>query len=126
MFSLALRRSFSASHFLIGGDWGAENLPHSHDYRLEVELEGDRLDRHGFLVDLVELGRMVDATLETYRGQSLNQLTAFHDLNPSLEHFCRILCSSFDQSLKQPGIRSLTVRLWEDESAWASCRTTKT
>ena len=126
MFSLALRRSFSASHFLIGGDWGAENLPHSHDYRLEVELEGDRLDRHGFLVDLVELGRMVDAALETYRGQSLNQLAAFHDLNPSLEQFCRILCSSFDQSLEQPGIRSLTVRLWEDESAWASCRTTKT
>ena len=126
MFSLALRRSFSASHFLIGGDWGAENLPHSHDYRLEVELEGDRLDRHGFLVDLVELGRTVDAALETYRAQSLNQLAAFHDLNPSLEHFCRILCSSFDQSLKQPGIRSLTVRLWEDESAWASCRTTKT
>ena len=126
MFSLALRRSFSASHFLIGGDWGAENLPHSHDYRLEVELEGDRLDRHGFLVDLVELGRMVDATLETYRGQSLNQLAAFQDLNPSLEHFCRVLSNAFDESLKQPGIRSLTVRLWEDESAWASCRTTKT
>jgi 6-pyruvoyltetrahydropterin/6-carboxytetrahydropterin synthase len=126
MYSLALRRSFSASHFLIGGDWGSENLPHSHDYRLEVELEGDRLDRHGFLVDLVELGRMVDATLETYRGQSLNQLAAFRDLNPSLEHFCRILGSSFDQSLQQPGIRSLTVRLWEDESAWASFRTTKT
>ena len=126
MFSLALRRRFSASHFLIGGDWGPENLPHSHDYRLEVELEGDRLDRHGFLVDLVELGRMVDATLEQYRGRSLNQLAAFRDLNPSLEHFCRILGSSFDQSLQQPGIRSLTVRLWEDESAWASFRTTKT
>jgi len=126
VFSLALRRSFTARHFLIGGDWGPENLPHSHDYRLEVELEGDRLDRHGFLVDLVELGRMVDATLDQYRGQSLNQLASFRDLNPSLEQFCRILCSYFDQSLQQPGIRSLTVRLWEDEGAWASFRTTKT
>lgn len=124
MFSLALRRNFSASHFLIGGDWGPENLPHSHDYRLEVELEGERLDRHGFLIDLVELGRLVDATLEQYRGQSLNQLAAFRDLNPSLEQFCRILCSSLDQNLKRPGIRDLTVRLWEDEGAWASFRTT--
>lgn len=126
MFSLALRRSFSASHFLIGGDWGPENQPHSHGYRLEVELEGAQLDEHGFLIDLVELERQVDALLGKYRDRSLNELPAFTGLNPSLEHFSRILCQSLEQSLNGHGLGAVTVRLWEDESAWASFRTTKT
>ncbi|MEK6588664.1 MAG: 6-carboxytetrahydropterin synthase [Chloroflexota bacterium] len=122
MFSLAVRRSFSASHFLIGGDWGAENQPHSHDYRLEVELEGERLDQHGFLVDLVELERQVDALLAQYQGRSLNELAAFAGLNPSLEHFSRIFGEALDRSLNNHELHAITVRLWEDEAAWASFR----
>ncbi len=120
MFALALRRSFSARHFLVGGDWGAENELHSHDYRLELELTGDRLDQHGFLVDLVELERQVDRLLSEYDGQTLNDSPAFSGLNPSLEHFSRILCHSLDAALSNGGVKSLTVRLWEDEVAWAS------
>lgn len=122
MFSLAVRRTFSASHFLIGGDWGVENQPHTHNYRLEVELEGERLDQHGFLVDLVEFERLVDMLLADYQGRSLNELAAFAGLNPSLEHFSRILGESLDQSLDNHAIHAITVRLWEDEAAWASFR----
>jgi 6-pyruvoyltetrahydropterin/6-carboxytetrahydropterin synthase len=50
MYTLSVRREFRAEHFLIGGDWGAENQPHVHAYRLEVELEGERLDAHGYLL----------------------------------------------------------------------------
>ena len=27
MYSLALLRTFTARHFLVGGDWGPENIP---------------------------------------------------------------------------------------------------
>src|SRR5436853_29765 len=55
MYSVSVKRGFTAEHFLIGGDWGAENQPHSHDYQVEVQLEGATLDRHGYLVDNVEI-----------------------------------------------------------------------
>ena len=41
MYTLAVQRDFVAQHYLIGGDWGAENFWHSHHYRLEVQLEAD-------------------------------------------------------------------------------------
>ena len=55
MYTLAVRRDFMAQHALIGGDWGAENQPHSHHYILELQMEAAGLDRHGFLVDIVEV-----------------------------------------------------------------------
>ena len=35
MYSVAVKREFVAQHFLIGGDWGAENDWHSHHYQVE-------------------------------------------------------------------------------------------
>ena len=53
MYTLGIKRNFIARHFLIGGDWGAENLPNSHHYVLELQLAGKELDQHGYLVDIV-------------------------------------------------------------------------
>ena len=55
MYSLGMRREFRARHSLIGGDWGAENSEHAHRYRMELVLEALNLDRHGYLVDIVEV-----------------------------------------------------------------------
>lgn len=122
MYRLCLEREFVAQHFLVGGDWGDENRPHSHRYRLEVRLEGRELDRHGFLVDLVDLQSAVDAILGRMGGRSLNELPEFAGLNPSLEHFARIVCHELDRSLPKAGLEGVEVRLWEDGSAWASYR----
>jgi len=70
-----------------------------------------------------EFERMVDALLDEYRGRSLNNQPAFAGLNPSLEHFSRILCQSLAPSLNGQQIAAITVRLWEDDAAWASFRT---
>src|SRR5918993_508802 len=53
MYTLGIKRNFIARHFLVGGDWGAENLPNSHHYVLELQLTGKELDQHGYLVDIV-------------------------------------------------------------------------
>ncbi|MFQ5923868.1 MAG: 6-pyruvoyl tetrahydropterin synthase family protein [Anaerolineales bacterium] len=119
-YSLAVRRDFQARHYLVGGDWGPENELHTHDYRLELELAGRELNQHGFLVDLVQVEKLVDETLREYQGQTLNDRPAFAGLNPSIEHFSRILCKAFGELLTEAAIQSITVRLWEDESAWAS------
>ena len=43
MYSVAVQRKFVAQHFLIGGDWGAENNKHSHAYAIELILTGDQV-----------------------------------------------------------------------------------
>ena len=92
MYTLAVQRDFIAQHYLVGGDWGAENQPHSHHYRLELRLEGDHLDQHGYLVDIVEVERQLDDLVAAHRDKMLNDLPEFAGLNPSIEHFTHIIC----------------------------------
>ena len=120
MYTLAVRRDFIARHFLIGGDWGPENFPNSHHYLLELQLRAGQLDEHGYLVDIVEVGRRLDELIGHYGEAMLNDLPEFAGLNPSLEHFVRILAEALDGRLTAPSLCGLRVTLWENENAWAS------
>ena len=122
MYTLAVRRDFVAQHALVGGDWGAENQPHSHHYVLELQMEGTALDQHGFLVDIVEVEQTLTALVSGYRDHLLNDLPEFAGLNPSLEAFSRILCVTLGKTLRVGTTTSIKVVLWENETAWASYR----
>lgn len=122
MYTVAVKRDFVAQHFLIGGDWGPENQKHSHHYQVELQLEGSELDQHGYLVDIVDIETNLDALVASYRDRTLNELPEFAGLNPSIEHFSRLLCQTLSQRLRLGNLRVITVRLWENEIAWAAYR----
>ncbi len=121
-YTVAVKRDFVAQHFLIGGDWGAENFKHSHHYVLELQLEGQHLDRHGYLVDIVDIERHLNALVAEYRDQTLNDRPEFAGLNPSIEHFTRIVCHTLAERIKAETLTAMTVKLWENEIAWAAYR----
>jgi 6-pyruvoyltetrahydropterin/6-carboxytetrahydropterin synthase len=120
MYTLGVKRDFIARHFLIGGDWGPENFPNSHHYVLELQMEGKELDQHGYLVDIVDVEKQLDAIVDYYREQMLNDKPEFAGLNPSIEHFSRILATTLSNRIKADNISSIKVVLWENESAWAA------
>ena len=120
MYTLGVKREFIARHFLIGGDWGPENFPNSHRYVLELQLEGKELDQHGYLVDIVDVGKHLDEIVDSYKEQMLNEKPEFAGLNPSIEHFTRILATFLSDRIKAENITAIKVVLWENESAWAS------
>lgn len=120
MYRLAVRRDFIARHFLIGGDWGPENFPNSHHYLLELQLSGASLDQHGYLVDIIEVEKQLEAVVAYYREKMLNELPEFAGLNPSIEHFSRILCLALSERIPAANISKVKVVLWENEIAWVS------
>jgi 6-pyruvoyltetrahydropterin/6-carboxytetrahydropterin synthase len=120
MYTLAVRREFIARHFLIGGDWGPENFPNSHHYILELQLEGSELDQHGYLVDIVDVEKHLNDVVNYYKEQMLNEKPEFAGLNPSIEHFSRILATTLSEKIKAKNISALKVVLWEHENAWAA------
>lgn len=122
MYTLSVRRDFIARHYLIGGDWGAENFPNSHLYVLELQLEGRALDQHGYLVDIMDVEKQLDEIVGYYREQMLNDKPEFAGLNPSLEHFARILATTLSERIRAANLTAFTVVLWENPSAWASYR----
>lgn len=120
MYSLAVQRDFVAQHFLIGGDWGAENEKHSHHYRVEIILENDRLDQHGYLVDIVDVEAVLNGLVAHFRDKTLNELPEFEGLNPSIEHFARIFSEAFLAKLTNQSLAAITVKIWENDIAWTS------
>lgn len=120
MYTLAVQRKFTAQHYLIGGDWGAENDWHSHHYTLELQLEGERLNQHGYLVDIVQVEAALDALVHHYRDKTLNDLPEFAGLNPSIEHFARIAAERLAPTVAAPNLSALRLRIWENEIAWTA------
>ena len=120
MFTLSIQRDFIAQHYLIGGDWGAENQLHSHHYKIEVMLEGEDLNQHGYLIDIVDFEAKLDALVGRYRDKTLNDLEPFEGYNPSLERFCRHLCEELSESLDAPDVTAISVKLWENQIAWVA------
>ncbi|NHZ72205.1 MAG: 6-carboxytetrahydropterin synthase [Aquificales bacterium] len=124
MYTVAVKRDFVAQHFLIGGDWGAENEWHSHHYVVEIQLHGESLDQHGYLVDIVDIEHHLDALVAYYKDKTLNDLPEFADLNPSIEHFSRIFCEQLADRIKADTLSEMTLKIWENEIAWASYQMT--
>ena len=123
MYTLAVKKDFIARHFLIGGDWGPENEPNSHHFVMQVRLEASELDQHGYLVDIVKIEAEMQAFVDYFGESMLNDLPEFDGLNPSIEHFSRIVCLKLLKAINPPGAGRFTVRMWENESCWASYST---
>lgn len=121
-YRLGVRRDFVAQHYLVGGDFGAEGKLHSHHYRIEVRLEGDSLDGHGFLVDIVPVEGALDALVARYRDATLNELDELTGLNPGIEVLARVSAESLRKDLPLESLSALEVTIWESDDAWATHR----
>ena len=73
-------------------------------------------------MDIVDIEANLNALVAYYRDKTLNDLREFAGCNPSLEHFARILCDTLAERIKTASISALTVKLWENEIAWAAYR----
>ena len=120
MYTVAVTKDFIANHFLIGVDWGSENSPHAHHYVAEISIEAAELDKHGYLVDIVEIEAALDSIVDDFRDSMLNEKPEFAGLNPSIEHFSRIICDRMLDKVKPPGNGTLVVKLWENATCWAA------
>jgi len=120
MYELMVRRDFVAQHYLTVPNCGPENEWHSHHFDLEVRLEGPNLNDNGYLVDITEVEAALDTIVDRFEDATLNDQPEFEGLNPSVEHFARIVADHVQDQLDLSGLRHLTIRIWEDDQAWAS------
>ena len=119
-YRLSVQRDFVAQHFLTAPDPGPEGEIHSHHYTVQVRFSGPELGEHGYLVDIDEVNAILDQLEERYRDALLNDLPEFAGHNPSVEQFARLFGDRVAATLDDSTPVELTVRIWEDEDAWAS------
>jgi 6-pyruvoyltetrahydropterin/6-carboxytetrahydropterin synthase len=123
MYELMVRRDFIAQHYLTIPNAGPENEWHSHHFTIEIELQGNELNEYGYLVDIDDVKRSLDDIESRYRDATLNDLEEFDGLNPSVEHFARFCSGIALEHIDGGNIDRVTLRIWEDEEAWAAYTT---
>ena len=121
-YELTVTRDFVAQHFLTVPDPGPEGEIHSHHFTVEARFAGPSLDEYGYLLDIDDVNAVLDDLEERYQDTLLNELAEFEGSNPSVERFARLFGDHVGTALEEPTSIELTVRIWEDESAWASHR----
>jgi 6-pyruvoyltetrahydropterin/6-carboxytetrahydropterin synthase len=119
-YRLTVRREFTAQHYLTVPDPGPEGEIHSHAFTAEVEFAGPELGEYGYLVDIDRVDAVLDDLEDRYGDALLNDLPEFGDRNPSVERFAERVGDRVAAALADPTPTRLTVRLWEDDLAWAS------
>lgn len=120
MYSVTVTRDFVAQHWLTVPDPGPEGELHSHHFEAEVQLEGERLNEYGYLVDIDEVDAALDRLEDRYRDATLNDLPEFEGRNPSVEHFSRSFAQRFLDHVDAPAVDRIEVTVWEDDTAAAS------
>jgi 6-pyruvoyltetrahydropterin/6-carboxytetrahydropterin synthase len=121
-YELTVTRDFVAQHYLTVPDPGPEGEVHSHHFDVEVRFAGPSLGEYGYLVDIDDVNAVLDDLEARYRDALLNDLPEFGDANPSVERFARLFGDRVEAALQDPNPTRLAVRIWEDDSAWASHR----
>jgi len=120
MFELRVVTRFAAAHRLTMVGAKCENL-HGHNWKIEVYVQGQSIDKGGVLVDFGVIKRHVRELMETLDHKFLNELEYFSEgTPPSSENIARYLADALTARMDLPGIRVSRVTAWESDDASAT------
>jgi 6-pyruvoyltetrahydropterin/6-carboxytetrahydropterin synthase len=121
MFQVGTSIQFPAQHIMPGVE-GPEGELHSHDYRLEVVVEREKLDDRGMVCDLDQLDAALQMIDDTLRDQNLEIIRPDDAEAVTVEVFARWAHDALARELRGTGAENLTVRVWESASAFGGYR----
>ena len=125
MFEVTVEQTFAAGHALREYKGKCENV-HGHNYRVQVTVEGERLNRIGLLVDFVELKRVVREVIAYLDHQFINDLEPFTTLNPSAENIAKYFYDEVSTRMapatEGTPARIAQIKVWETDTSIAVYR----
>ena len=115
---LKVTDSFSSAHFLRNYRGKCENV-HGHNWKVELEVIGERLDETGLLIDFKVLKGILRDVLGVLDHRLLNEIPPFDTCNPSSENIAKVIFEQVRERLPE-GVRVRSVTVWESDNACAT------
>lgn len=115
MWELKVESSFAAAHHLLNYEGECENQ-HGHNWKVEVYIEGNKLDKSNILLDFKVLKKFLKDVLQTLDHKDLNELEFFKNQSPSSEIICRYIYYALKKDV--PNLKKVSV--WETANACSS------
>jgi 6-pyruvoyltetrahydropterin/6-carboxytetrahydropterin synthase len=123
MFEVSVEQVFAAGHALRNYKGKCENI-HGHNWRVQVVIEGERLDGTGLLVDFIDVKDLMGSVIARLDHQFLNEVAPFDVKNPSAENIAEYFYEQMSAGLAETPVpvRIREVKIWETDIQSASYR----
>jgi 6-pyruvoyltetrahydropterin/6-carboxytetrahydropterin synthase len=115
MFTLKVEASFSSAHNLRGYKGKCEAL-HGHNWKVEVLVRAQELDKTGMVMDFTEIKKHLRAVLEKLDHTYLNKIAYFKKINPTSENISKYIYQRLAARIQ--GLAAVTV--WEISTSCAT------
>jgi 6-pyruvoyltetrahydropterin/6-carboxytetrahydropterin synthase len=119
MYEIYVATQFEAAHRLVG-DFGPATRTHGHTYRLEVLVRGESLSDDGTLCDIGELRSAVEDLASSLHYRDLGDVPDLAGVNTTAEAVADYCWAKLAPPLRNRGLDSLTVRVWESPQVYAA------
>jgi len=117
MFQVGTAIEFSAQHIMPGVD-GPEGQLHTHDYRLDVVVEREKLDDRGMVCDLDVLDAALQGIDSIVRDKNLEVICPPDADAVTVEVFARWAHDFLAEAIRDTGAQTLAVRVWENSMSF--------
>ncbi len=118
MYRLKVIGRFAAAHSLRNFKGRCEAL-HGHNWKVEVVVQGEKLDQADLLMDFGELKKLMNAALDRLDHHHLNEVPPFDQVNPSSELIAKHLFETIGQDLPEH-VSMHSVSAWESDDSRAT------
>ena len=115
MYNIKVEANFSSAHNLRGYKGKCEEL-HGHNWKIEVAVAKDRLDKIGMVLDFRYLKEKLNECTEKLDHKYLNELAYFKKVNPTSENIAKYIYDSLKPQISY--LKSVTV--WENNASSAT------
>jgi len=120
MFELKVVTHFAAAHQLKMVAKKCENL-HGHNWKIEICVAGESLNKAGVLIDFGELKQHVSTIMAKLDHKFLNEIDDFNDdYPPSSENIAHYIAKTLQSMIDSLNIKVTRVTAWESENACAT------
>ena len=108
---------FSSAHFLKNYQGACERL-HGHNWKVEIEVKGDKLDDSGILMDFKILKSILKEVLSVLDHRLINEVYPFTEINPSSENIAKFIFDEVKRRLPSH-VKMHSVCVWESDTSCA-------
>lgn len=122
MYRIGVWDHFSSAHYLRNYQGKCEHI-HGHNWKVEVVLEGEKLDKSGMLLDFGILKKHLKDIMAILDHKCLNDdVDFFKELSPSSENIARFIFQELSKRIEGFDVKVFEVRVFESENSYAIFR----
>jgi 6-pyruvoyltetrahydropterin/6-carboxytetrahydropterin synthase len=90
---------------------------HGHNWKVEVEVCGNKLDNIGMVIDFKEIRNMTKGVVDQLDHRFLNDLNPFKKINPTAENIAQYIYKELSEVMNDKQIEVKSIKLWETEKS---------